>query len=358
MARAACADLPYVSFEDPLARDFFAEDPRGFFHRYAQGAVFDEVQHVPPLFSYLQGHVDANPLPGRFILTGSQHFGLTARITQSLAGRSALLELLPFSAHELELGEALAPELDTAMWTGAYPPVHDRGLRPDHWYANYMATYIQRDVRQISQIHNLDVFTRFMRLCAGNIGQLVNTNRLGTECGVDHKTIRAWLTVLQASYVVALLPPYYRNFRKRLIKTPKLFFYDTGLACHLLGIHEPGHLSNHPLRGALFETWVFAELAKALANQGRPREFYFWRTLGGQEVDFILEDAGRVKAVEVKSGMTVTPAMLRPLDNVIALWEERLIHGWVVYAGAQAFKMHDCNVLPWRNITTLTNPEH
>jgi predicted AAA+ superfamily ATPase len=208
--------------------------------------------------------VDENPEPGRFVLTGSQHLGLTERISQSLAGRTAVLELLPFSANELSQGTWLTEDLDLALWTGAYPPVHDRGLRPDRWHAHYLAAYIERDVRQITQVHNLDVFTRFLRLCAGSCGQLLNMNRLGTECGVDHNTIGRWVSVLQASYVLKLLPPYHQNFKKRVIKTPKVFFYDTGLVCHLLGIQNPDQLPAHPLRGALVEMWVFSELNKNL----------------------------------------------------------------------------------------------
>jgi predicted AAA+ superfamily ATPase len=353
LARAAFPTLPYVSFEDPLTRDYFGEDPRGFLDRYREGGVFDEVQYVPPLFSYLQVHVDEHPTPGRYVLTGSQHFGLTQQITQSLAGRTAVLELLPFSVEELERGKMPVTDLDGALWKGAYPPVHDRGLRPDVWYSNYVTTYIQRDVRQITQVHNLDIFTRFLRLCAGHVGQMVNTSQLGNECGVDHKTIRNWITILQASYILSLLPPYYRSFRKRIVKTPKLYFFDTGLACHLLGILEPGQISTHPLRGALFENWVFVEFAKGFSNAGRKPLFYFWRTHGGHEVDFILEQGGRVHAVEVKSGMTVTPAMARTLWDALSPWGEERPSGWVIYGGEESMRIHDCTVLPWKQISTI-----
>jgi uncharacterized protein len=351
LARMVVKDLPYVNFEDPLTRDFFTEDPRGFLHQYRNGAVFDEVQHVPRLFSFLQTIVDEDPKTGRFVLTGSQHFGSTERLNQSLAGRTAILSLLPFSIRELTQGRMLAENLDRVLWSGAYPPVHDRSLRPDRWYANYIATYIQRDVRQISQIQNLDTFTRFMRLCAGSTSQLINTSRLGSECGVDHKTIRNWLTVLQASYVVGLLPPYFRNFRKRVIKTPKLFFFDTGLVCHLLGILTPDQLTSHPLRGAVFESWVFAELAKALLNSGREMQFYFWRTHGGQEVDFILEHSGHVDAIEVKSGMTVTPAMINSLQNALSTWDVGVVRSWLVYGGQESIKLAGCTALPWKSLT-------
>lgn len=209
LSRAVFSDLPYVSFEDPLQRDYFNTDPRGFFHPYKNGAVFDEVQHAPLLPSHLQVWVDEHPVPGRFALTGSQHFGLTQSVVQSLAGRTAVLELLPFSLSELKRGGFLSEELNNVLWTGAYPPVHDRELRPNRWYADYLATYIQRDVRQISQIQHLDTFIRFIRICAGQAGQLLNTNRLASEIGVDHKTIRKWLSVLQASYIIKLIEPYH-----------------------------------------------------------------------------------------------------------------------------------------------------
>jgi len=348
LARMALPDFHYVNFEDPITRDIFNEDPRGFIHQHRDGAVFDEVQHVPALLSFLQVHVDKNPIPGKFLLTGSQHFGMTERISQSLAGRTAMLELLPFSAGEMASARMLADELDPAIWQGAYPPIHDRNLRPDRWYANYMATYVQRDVRQISQIQNLDIFTRLMRLCAGNVGQLVNTVRLATECGVDHKTIRNWLGVLEASYVLTRLPPYYRSFRKRIIKTPKLYFFDTGLACHLLGIQSPAQLATHPLRGALFENWVFAELFKSIKNKALSAHIYFWRTHGGQEVDFIIEHGQRIDGIEVKVGMTVHPTMLRSLNNTTSGWKGGNMRTWVVYGGKDFMNIGKSVVVPWR----------
>jgi len=353
LAQAVFADRPYVSFEEPVTRDLFHEDPRGFLNRHIEGAIFDEVQHVPDLFSYLQIEVDRRNEPGRFIMTGSEHFGLTEKISQSLAGRTAILELLPFSSDELREGNWLAKDLNNALWEGAYPPVHDRELRPERWYANYLSTYIQRDVRQISQIRDLDIFTRFMRLCAGSCGQIVNTNRLGADCGVDHKTMRRWLTVLQASYIIGLLPPYYRNFRKRVIKTPKLFFFDTGLAAHLLGIQTPQQLDTHPLRGALFENWVFSEIAKSFLNGGRRPDIYFWRTHGGQEIDFIVEVSGAVHMIEAKSGMTVTPAAVRKLENAIRLWAGQKIVPSIVHGGREFIRIRECNIVPWHEISRL-----
>jgi predicted AAA+ superfamily ATPase len=358
LARAAFPKLPYVSFEEPVTRSVFVEDPKGFLSRYTGGAVFDEVQHVPELFSYLQVMADARPETGRFVLTGSQHFGLVEKISQSLAGRTAVLELLPFSADELQRGNWLSSKLNAVLWAGAYPPVHDRGLRPERWYANYLATYIQRDLRQITQVHNLDAFTRFIRLCAGSTGQLVNTNRLGTECGVDHKTIRRWLTVLQASYVIGLLPPYHRNFRKRLVKTPKLYFYDTGLACHLLGIEKVDQLDTHPLRGALFESWVFSELTKSLVNNGESPAIYFWRTHGGQEVDFLLERGGAMLAIEAKAGLTIDPTAVRTLGSAVQAWDDMKANQYIVFGGDDRMIIRGCTLTPWRNVSEVIKPLH
>jgi len=247
----------------------------------------------------------------------------------------------------LRTGGWLSNFVDQAIWNGGYPPVFDRGLRPEKWYANYLSTYIQRDVRHISQIQNLDIFTRFVRLCAGNCGQIVNTNRIGGECGVDNKTISRWLTVLQASYIIQLLPSYHRNFRKRVIKTPKIYFYDTGLICHLLGINHPDQLTHHPLKGAIFENWVFSELAKGLFNQGRSPGLFFWRTHSGQEVDFILEKDGKTHLIEVKSGMTIAPTAIRKFEKTVGLWPGENISCSMIYGGTDSIKVKSTSILPW-----------
>ena len=353
LARTVFNRLPYVSFEEPLTRDLFSEDPRGFMLRYRTGAVFDEVQHVPHLLSYLQVLVDERRQTGRFIVTGSQHFGLIEKVSQSLAGRVALLELLPFSVSELQRGGWLGSGLEETLWKGAYPPVHDKGLRPDRWYANYLATYIERDVRQVAEIQNLTTFTRFLRLCAGHIGQMVNTAKIGADCGADHKTVRRYIGVLQASYVAGLVHPYYRNFRKRLIKTPKIYFNDTGLVCHLLGIQTADQLSTHPLRGALFENWVYTELVKMRVNSGERPEIFFWRTHGGQEVDFIVERQNTLYAIEVKAGAGVPPRTIGKLEASVNAWEAAGLSRWIVYGGDEAVNIRGCRLLPWRQIGKL-----
>ena len=353
LARATFPHHAYASFEQPLTREQFRDDPVGFLKRHDGGAVFDEVQNVPELLSYLQQEIDENPQTGRYVLTGSQHFALSETISQSLAGRTAVLELLPFSISELRDSTMLTSDLDDVLWRGAYPPVHDRKLRPARWYAGYMATYIDRDLRQLSAVQNLDTFHRFMRLAAGNVGQLLNSSRLAGDCGVDHKTIRHWLNLLQASYVAHLLPPYYENFRKRVVKVPKIYFHDTGLACHLLGINEPGQLANHPLRGAIFENWVFAELAKSLANRGLSNRPYFWRTHGGQEVDFLIEHGRTVFGIEAKAGMTARPAAARSVLNALENWRDAETRAVVVFGGDQGYETSNCRFIPWCDIDQL-----
>ncbi|NCC51294.1 MAG: ATP-binding protein [Spartobacteria bacterium] len=353
LARTTFAHHKYVSFEQPMNREYFHEDPLGFLNRYASGAVFDEVQHVPDLLSYLQQEVDERPTPGRFILTGSQNFALSARISQSLAGRTCVLELLPFSITELQRGHYLSKQLNETLWQGSYPPVHDRTLRPQRWYSSYMATYIDRDIRQLTAVHDLDTFHRFMRLIAGNVGQLLNSSRLAGDCGVDHKTIRRWLNILQASYIACLLPPYYNNLRKRIVKTPKIYFYDTGLICSLLGISDPHQLETHPLRGAIFENWIFSELTKKTTSSGENIPLYFWRTHGGQEVDFLFENKGIITGIEVKSGMTARPSMARPLLNTLHQWENMETKASVVFGGNSGFSANGCDYVPWTHIASL-----
>ncbi len=356
LARSFFKELSYVNFEDPLQRDYFQTDPKGFLAQYENGSVFDEVQHLPSLLSFLQVQIDENPIPGRYVLTGSQHFGLTSKITQSLAGRSALLELLPFSLSELKRGNFLSDTLEQVLINGAYPPIFDRGLRPERWYKDYIATYIQRDVRQISQIQNLEIFARFLRVIAGQIGQLFNSNRLANEIGIDHKTVVKWLNILQASYIVRLIEPYHRNFRKRIIKTPKIYFYDAGIVCNLLGITHPAHLEFHPLRGEIFENWVFTELAKSIFNQRLPFNIYFWRTHSGQEIDFIVEAGRQITAIEVKSGKTIHPRVINNLQKVLAPWKENgyRVSARIVYTGKERFSALDTTVIPWQELNSIS----
>lgn len=354
LCRATFPDLPYVSFELPDVRQHALEDPRGFMLEHAGGAVLDEVQHVPQLLSYIQVHVDAHPDPGRFVLTGSQHFGLRQAVSQSLAGRAALLDLFPFSRAELRAGGLAEDDLFRVLWTGGYPPIHDRKLDAGEWLANYVATYVERDVRQMLNVSDLLAFQTFLRLCAGRTGQIVNLSALGADAGVTHNTARSWLGVLDASYVCFRLSPYYRNVGKRLLKTPKLHFHDSGLVCYLLGIRSPDELRHHPLRGAIFESWVLSEIVKARVNAGIAPDMTYFRDRHGLEVDALIQAGPQVIAVEAKSGATVAADAFSSLDTLAALLTAAEIpsatNKVVVHGGAERWQRRDALALPWGEI--------
>lgn len=302
LARAFAPDRPYVSLENPDTREFALLDPRGFLAQFPHGAVLDEVQRAPALLSWLQQRVDERAVMGEFILTGSAQFDLMAGLSQSLAGRVGRLELLPFTG--AELGSALPSTLEAVLLQGGYPPLFDRPVARDDWFPNYVATYLERDVRQLLGVRDLVQFQRFVRLCAARSGQMLNLAALGNDAGVSAVTARDWLAVLEASYLVMRLAPYHVNFGKRLVKTPKLYFLDVGLLAWLLGIRDAATLATHAARGALFETWVVSEVLKWRFNAGRPAELYFWRDNTGHEIDLLLETPQGVQAIEIKSGAT------------------------------------------------------
>ena len=318
----------YVNFENPDIRNFALEDPRGFLSNYPNGAIFDEVQRVPLLFSYLQQIVDEQNKNGMFILTGSNNFLLQESITQSLAGRVGYLQLLPLSIDEIGDSDH---SVEDYIYKGGYPALYNEGKDVKLWMDNYIRTYIERDVRQLKNITDLITFERFVRLCAGRTGQILNKSSLSTECGIDNKTVEAWLSVLEASFVIFRLQPYHRNYNKRVVKMPKLYFYDTGLATNLLGIQKAEQLILHPFRGALFENMVIVELLKQRWNKAKPDNLYFWRDNAGHEMDVIMENAGEVKPVEIKSGKTITTAYFKGLLYWHHLTDST--GGLVIYAG-------------------------
>lgn len=347
LARAVFSTYPYVSLENPAQREFVQNDPQGFLNRYPDGAIIDEAQRCPELFAWLQGVVDQQQRPAHFILTGSQQFGLMSGITQSLAGRVALLNLLPFSASELRQANMLAPSLDEALFKGSYPPIYDRHLEPGIWYANYVQTYIERDVRQLINVRDLSQFQRFLRLCAGRTGQLLNLSALGDDAGLSHNTAREWISVLEASYIIHRLPPHYQNFNKRLVKTPKLYFHDTGLAAWLLGIESAVQIASHPLRGALFETWVVADYLKKRLNTARPSNLSFWRDRSGHEVDLLVEQGGHLEAIEIKSGATPGKDASRGLDQWRELAGTQAGQSILVYGGNEEQTRTHYQLIPW-----------
>lgn len=358
LCRAVFPDRPYVSLEALDTREFAETDPRGFLAAHREGAILDEIQRAPGLLSYLQVEVDEDPRPGRFVVTGSQHFGLAEAVTQSLAGRIALLHLLPPSLDELLRFEHPATEqLWTLLWTGSYPRIYDRRLDADRWLADYTATYVQRDVRQVLNVTDLEAFTTFLRLAAGRTATEVNLSALGGDAGVSHNTARSWLSVLEASFVAVRLPAWTTSRRKRLVKAPKLHFLDTGLVCHLLGITTPDQLLLHPLRGAIFETWVAAEIFKARLHRGAQPSFFHYRETRGLEVDLIVDSGDHLTAVEAKSGATVAADFLRPLARLRETLTERTPHlevdARLVYGGETRQDRTSASVLPWREIQSL-----
>lgn len=350
LAQSTFPHKRYVSLEDPDERAFAEEDPRGFLGRFPDGAILDEAQRCPALFSYLQTRVDAEKRMGQFVLTGSQQFGLLSNITQTLAGRVGMVQLLPFSLQELQQGNVPIVGLNDLMWRGMYPPIHDRMLAPEHWFANYVMTYIERDVRQIIEVQNLSLFQRFIKLCAARCGQLLNMSSLASDCGVSHGTVRAWISVLEAGYVVFLLQPHHQNFGKRLVKTPKLYFVDTGLAAFLLGIRDPEHLSIHSARGALFENFVISELLKRRYNQGLPSNLYFWRNNTGDEVDVVIEQGEKLMPVEIKSGQTFTTDFLTGLNKWTRFAGDAALAPQLVYGGEENMTRNGVTIQSWRRM--------
>ncbi len=354
LCQMAYPDKPYVSLEALDIRDYARSDPRGFLAEYAVGAVIDEVQHVPDLLSYLQSDIDARPDPGRFILTGSQHFGLSQSISQTLAGRCGILVLLPPSREELMRFPDTPDDLFTLLWQGAYPRIYDRQIPAHQWLADYTTTYVQRDVREVINVGDLQAFSGFMRLCAGRTAQEINLSAIGSDAGVSHNTVRAWLSVLEASYIVHRLPAWHINIRKQIVKAPKLHFFDSGLVSYLLGIREPGQLRLHPLRGAIFESWVVSEIYKTCVHGGLQPRLFHYREARGAEIDLIIEQGQQLAAVEIKSGATTTADFFKNLkrfsDRMKKAPQKSQIRSQVVFGGDLSQQRSNLQLLSWRDV--------
>lgn len=363
LVRAIFPERGYVSLELPEQREFALTDPRGFLGQFKGPAIIDEAQRAPSLFSYVQVLVDESHQAGRFILTGSQNFLLLNQVTQSLAGRSSILHLLPFSRPELagqdmmdvsKVGGPAIPQPGVEMGfletlhTGGYPRIFDQHLDPQDWLRNYYQSYIERDVRQVLNVGDLDAFGRFVGLCAGRVGQLLDLTSLGNDCGISHSTARRWLSVLETSFIVRLLQPHHRNFNKRLTKSPKLYFVDTGLLCFLLRIRTPDDLRLHAARGAVFESWVVSEAIKNFVHRGLEPDVYFWRDSAGHEVDLVIEMGNDLVAVEVKSGQTFSPDFLDGLKYWRGLPGNDKAPTALVYGGDDSYRRADTAVMSWR----------
>lgn len=338
----------YVSLENPDQLEFATEDPRRFLSTYDRYVVFDEAQRAPKLFNYLQGKVDEDRIPGQYILSGSQNYLLMERITQSLAGRVALFKLFPFSFSELESAGWMQASPEAAIYRGFYPRSHAEGIAPGDFYPNYFETYLQRDVRQLNAVQDLGLFRNFVRLCAGRIGQPVNYQTLASDTGISPPTAKAWLGVLEASHICFLLPPYYRNFSKRISKTPKLYFYDAGLAANLLGINTPYDLTAHFARGPLFENLIIAELLKQGYERLWNPELFFWRESNGKEIDLLAERIGAFTIAEIKSAATINTSFF---DNLLSFKNQAppgsVREAYLIYSGNEAQDRSAASVRPW-----------
>ncbi|MCU7935225.1 MAG: ATP-binding protein [Candidatus Thiodiazotropha sp. (ex Dulcina madagascariensis)] len=350
LARSIFADKPYLSLEDPDIRSMALDDPRAFLERFPDGAVLDEMQRVPELLSYLQTRVDADGRMGLFLLTGSQQFGLMSGITQSLAGRTAFIELLPFNINELKGAQVRPTTLEEMLFMGGYPPLYDRGLSPREWFPAYVTAYIERDVRQLLKIQDLETFQRFVRLCAGRSGQILNLSSLATDCGITHNTAKAWISVAEASYILFLLRPHHVNFRKRLVKSPKLYFYDTGLLCWLLGIQQPDQLLTHPLRGSIFETFIISELVKTRYNRGEQAAIHYWRDSNGNEVDVIADAGIKLMPIEIKSGQTLNRDFFSNLQRWLSLAGDQATDPVLIYGGSGTQVHKGIKVFGWNEV--------
>lgn len=329
LVRSVFSNKEYVNLENPDSRQFLMEDPRGFLAQYSEkGAIFDEAQRVPELFSYLQQILDESNKPGQYILTGSNNFLLQQNITQSLAGRIGYLTLLPFSIDEIK--NQRPKTIDALLFKGFYPPLYDHKVETNFWFLNYIRTYIERDLRQLKTIENLFIFEKFLKLCAGRVGQLLNKNALALAVGVNNKTIEAWLGVLEASFIVFRLQPHHKNYNKRVVKMPKLYFYDTGLVCALLGVQNLNQLEFHPFKGSLFENMVVVELLKKQLNQGKSSNLYFWRNKTGNEIDVLIDNFNELIPIEIKAGKTITNDYFKGLkywNNLTGYKGGKVIYG-------------------------------
>lgn len=353
LCKKAFPNKPYANMESPDIRQFAIDDPRGFLAQYPDGAILDEIQRTPDLVSYLQPMVDEDQREGLYILTGSQQFEVSNVINQSLAGRTALLKLLPFSIEEIQSGFKL-PDIDSLLYHGFYPRIWDKKLNPTQGLGDYFETYLERDLRQLITIKDLNLFQRFIKLCAGHTGQLLNLNSLANDTGVSHTTAGNWLSILEASYVIFLLQPFHANVSKRLVKSPKIYFYDVGLASFLINIENEKQIARDPLRGNLFENMVIAEAFKYRLNQGKRSNLYFYRDSKGNEVDLIMLSGSDIFPIEIKAGMTITKDYFKGLNHFMKIFSGHIPKGMgLVYSGEESQKRNDVSVVPFKNLNNL-----
>jgi uncharacterized protein len=344
--------LPYITLENPDDLRIALNDPRRFLEQYTRGVIIDEAQNAPQLFSYIQGIVDANSKV-KFVLSGSQNFLLNRQISQTLAGRVGVATLLPFSIPELKDAWLLKNNVEQVLFTGFYPRIFDKKIPPALFYPSYLQTYVQRDVLQLIKVTDASLFTRFIRLLAGRVGQLVNYSSLASDTGVAVNTIKAWISVLEASYIIFLLKPHHINFAKRLVQQPKIYFYDTGLLCYLLGIDNAAQLQTHFARGGVFENLVVLELEKNKMNQAQHSNLFFWRDKNGKEVDCLIDAGNKLYPVEIKSGQTKSLHFFDGLKYYSGLAKAKAKKSFVVYAGKETVNVKEGTMLPWNQMDEL-----
>lgn len=353
LLKSAFPNYDYVNLEHPPTRALALNDPDQFLSQYTKGLIIDEVQRAPELFSYLQVIIDGQKKMGQYILSGSQNFSLLENVSQSLAGRVALFNLLPFSYKEMKAGNLKIKSIEQLIFKGAYPAIYDRKISPNLYYSSYLNTYVERDVRTLINVQNLSLFETFVKLLAGRVGTLLNLSEIGNTLGTDHKTVKKWLSVLETSFIIYLVQPHHSNFNKRLVKTPKLYFYDTGLASNLLGIDDEKQLTNHWVKGGLFENFVINELLKERVNKGIKPQLYFWRDSQGNEVDLLIQEKGKTIAIEIKASKTYHPDFFKGLIYYAKLSGIKKNDRFLIYAGAPELKTSNGELINWTNISKI-----
>ena len=355
LVKAAFPKYEYITLEDPDIRQLIAEDPRKYLQNRQKGLIIDEAQRLPEIFSYIQGIVDESNKTGAFILTGSQNFLLMEKISQSLAGRVAILKLMPFSIKELNNANININEPDELIYKGMYPRLYDKNILPVDYYPYYIQTYVERDVRLIKNFINQSAFIKFMKICAGRTGQLLNINELSNVTGVNRITINSWLSILEASYIIFFLQPHFKNYNKRLVKMPKLYFYDTGLACSLLGIKNSEQLSLHFNYGSLFENFIINEFIKHNLNAGTTPSLYFWRDKSGKEIDLLLDNGDKLIPVEIKAAKTYSGDFFKNIIYWNKLSEGEASNSFVIYAGDQNLELPGGRLIGWKDLENIVD---
>ncbi|MFO1258185.1 MAG: ATP-binding protein [Gammaproteobacteria bacterium] len=354
LVKTVFPNKPYISLENPDDRQFAQNDPRAFLEKLPDGAILDEIQRLPEMLSYIQGIVDEQNRKGMFILTGSHQLALHESIAQSLAGRTAILKLLPFSISELQSHE-VQYSLDEYLITGLYPRVYKDHINPTKFYRDYIQTYIERDVRKMVNVQDLSLFQNFVKLCAGRIGQIFNAHNLSNELGISYHTVNHWLSILEASFLIIRLQPYFENFGKRVIKSPKLYFTDVGLATYLLGIFSLEQVARDPLRGNLVENLIVTEFVKNSLNQGIQPDFYYFRDSNQNEIDLLFKTGTHLTPIEIKSSQTFNMDFLKGLDYFQKIAGDRCQTGFLLYAGNQEQNIRSFQVFNYRKIKTIFN---